>query len=102
MKKKTGSITVTVASQDHVKFVFRVTGFTVTHTIMTPTQLPWLELFLGETQIFPSTDAHDDYYITWHNLASTLFIVGSDMAKIDLRLDREICEIRVGVFIHQN
>lgn len=62
---------------------------------MTTLELPWLDLYLGETHRFSEQWDTASYVLQWHTAASTLYIVCKDRREIDLRIEREIYEIKV-------
>jgi hypothetical protein len=64
---------------------------------MTTLELPWLELYLGNTHFYSELRDPGSYVLQWHTAACTLYIVGKDHHEIDLRVEREIYEIKVCV-----
>jgi len=62
---------------------------------MSTAKLSWEEMFVGESHIFAKQGSPYLYSLVWHNAGSTLYILSKGKPEIDLRLEREICEIKV-------
>jgi hypothetical protein len=61
-------------------------------------QLQWHDLQLSET-CYQALGDEDQYTLEWHSAGATLYIVGKDLPKIDLRLEREILNIMVRLMV---
>ena len=62
---------------------------------MSTLELPWLHLFLGSTCYYADESDPQSCSLQWHTAAATLYILVKDKVEIDLRLEREITNIKV-------
>jgi hypothetical protein len=62
---------------------------------MTTLELPWVDLYLGESNIYSEMLHPEPYVLQWHTAGCTLYVLSKGHAEIDLRVEREIYEIKV-------
>jgi hypothetical protein len=58
-------------------------------------ELQWAGMLLADTVIITDEADAEVNIVQWHTAGSTLYIMCKDRQEIDLRLEREICEIQV-------
>lgn len=67
---------------------------------MTTLELPWIDLYLGESHFFSELRDPGSYVLQWHTAACTLYVLCKDHPEIDLRIEREIYEIKVCIIAY--
>jgi hypothetical protein len=68
------------------------------HTMSTTT-LPWKSMILATTQLHALSGEVKQESIQWHSEGSVLYIVIENREEVDLRMDREIFDVRVCVVL---
>lgn len=58
-------------------------------------ELSWDELFFGETHFYAEQDKPDIYALQWHEAGSTLYISIKGKDLVDIRMEREVHEVKV-------
>jgi hypothetical protein len=66
----------------------------IIHTMSTTT-LPWKSMILANTQLHALSGELRQESIQWHSEGSVLYIVMENQKEVDLRMDREIFDVRV-------
>ena len=61
-------------------------------------ELPWTCVILASTHLYCDKEDPESCIVQWHLAGETLYILLKDKLEIDLRLEREIVDIKV--FFH--
>jgi hypothetical protein len=61
---------------------------------MTTLQLPWTEMFIGDSHVFADDEFSHKYVIAWHTAGTTLYVKLKEKI-IDIRVEREVYKIQV-------
>jgi hypothetical protein len=58
-------------------------------------ELPWVEVVLASTHFYFSEEDAESCLVQWHAAGATLYILLKDKLEIDLRMEREIVDVKV-------
>jgi hypothetical protein len=61
-------------------------------------ELNWVDIYLCSTHYYANSNSKANV-VQWHTAGATLCIFVQDKPEIDLRLEREIVDIRVSVIL---